>query len=203
MHVHPRRKPADIVVALDRHRWPAGKRHAFDHIGIKRTLREEFGTADFLRLFLEHVDEFAADEFALFLGVGLARQPRHKPVLGIDDHQRDIVMVAEQGLDLFALVHAEQAVVDKHAGELLANRFVDEYCCDRAIDAARQTADHAARTNLRADFGNLGGAEFGHRPIARQPANIVDEVGNQLCAIGRMHDLWMEHRRVIFAAFVR
>ena len=73
LHVHPRGQAADIVVALDRDRWPAGEGHAFDHIGVERALREEIRAADFLRFFLKHVDEFAADEFALCFGVGDAR----------------------------------------------------------------------------------------------------------------------------------
>src|SRR3546814_5942650 len=85
-----------MVVALCRHAWPAGEGHAFDHVGIEGALREEVGAADLFRFFLEHIDEFAADELALRLGIGDAGKARHEAVLGIDHHQRDMIMFAEQ-----------------------------------------------------------------------------------------------------------
>ena len=111
-------------------------------------------------------------------------------------------MVAEQGLDLFALVHAKQAVVDEDAGQLLANGLVDQDRRNRTVDAARQPANDSARPDLFADFGDLGGAKLGHRPVASQPANLVHEVGNQLCAVGCVDDLGVEHRGVISPRFV-
>ena len=57
LHVHPLGQAADIVVALDRHRRPAGEADAFDHVGIERALRQEVGAADLLRFVVEHVDE--------------------------------------------------------------------------------------------------------------------------------------------------
>ena len=41
LHAHALGQAADIVVGLDRHRRAAGKRHALDHVGIERPLREE------------------------------------------------------------------------------------------------------------------------------------------------------------------
>ena len=65
LHVHPLGQAADIVVALDGHRRTAGEADALDDVGVERALREEVGAADLLRLGLEHVDEFGADELAL------------------------------------------------------------------------------------------------------------------------------------------
>ncbi len=42
-------------------------------------------------------------------------------------HQRDIVAVAKQRHDLVGLGEPHQAVIDQHAGELLADRFVDQH----------------------------------------------------------------------------
>ena len=69
LHVHALGQAADIVVRLDRHRRPAGERHALDHVGIERALRQEFRAADLLRLGLEHVDEQPADGLALLLRI--------------------------------------------------------------------------------------------------------------------------------------
>ena len=67
LHVHALGQAADIVVRLDGDRRAAGERHALDHVGIERALRQEFGAADLLRLGLEHVDEQPADGLALVL----------------------------------------------------------------------------------------------------------------------------------------
>ena len=65
LQVHALRQAADVVVRLDRHRRAAGERHALDHVGIERALREEIRAADLLRLLVEHVDEQRADGLAL------------------------------------------------------------------------------------------------------------------------------------------
>src|SRR3546814_17282208 len=83
LHVHPLGQPADIVVALDRHARSAGEADAFDHVGIKRALREEIGATDLLRFFLEHIAEFAAAELALLFGIGDAGQAAPKAFLGV------------------------------------------------------------------------------------------------------------------------
>jgi hypothetical protein len=75
-------------------------------------------------------------------------------------------------------------VIDEDAGQLVADRLVDQDRGDRAVDPARKPADHAAIADLFADFGDLGLAEFGHRPVAGKAADLVDEVGDQLRAIG-------------------
>ena len=69
LHLHALGQAADIVMRLDGDRRPAGERHALDHVGIERALREEIGAADLLRLGVEHVDEQSADGLALLLGV--------------------------------------------------------------------------------------------------------------------------------------
>ncbi len=111
-------------------------------------------------------------------------------------------MVAEQRFDLCTFVHAQQAMVDKHAGELVANGFVNQNRGDRAIDAARQTANDAAGADLCTDLGDFRRAEFRHGPIAGQPADLVHEVGNQLCAIGRMHNFGVKLDAIILPCFV-
>src|SRR6185437_15586636 len=84
LHVHARGQAADIVMRLDRDRWSAGERHALDHVGIQRALRQKLCTADLLRLGLKHVDEQTADGLALDLGVGDAGQLTQKLLRGIN-----------------------------------------------------------------------------------------------------------------------
>ena len=107
LHVHALGQAADVVVRLDRHRRPAGERHALDHVGIERALRQEIRAADLARLGLEHVDEQLADDFSLFLRVGLARQRAEELRRRVHVHQRDVVVAAEQVDDLLALVEPQ------------------------------------------------------------------------------------------------
>ena len=101
-------------------------------------------------------------------------------------------MAAEQLNDLARLVVAEQPVVDEDAGELGADRFVDQKRRDGGIDAARQSANDAALPNLRPDLGDFGGTELRHGPIAGTPGDAAHEVGDERGAVRRMHHLGVE-----------
>ena len=112
-------------------------------------------------------------------------------------------MTAKQTDDFvrFALPH--EAVIDEHAGELIADRLVDQHRRDRGIDAARQAADHPRFADLSADTRDLLVAESGHRPVALEAGDLEEEVREELRAIGRMNHLGVEHRRVIAALLIR
>ena len=111
-------------------------------------------------------------------------------------------MAAEQAHHLvrFALPH--EAVIDEHAGELIADRLVDQHRRDRRIDAARQAADHPRLADLRADAGDLLVAEGGHRPVALEAGDLEQEIGDELRAVGRVNHLRVEHGRVVAARLV-
>jgi hypothetical protein len=55
---------------------------------------------------------------------------------------------------------------------------------------------------LRADFGNLGLAEAGHRPVARTPGDVVHEVAEQFRAIGGVRHFGVELHTVVAPRFV-
>ena len=106
---------------------PAAEGDGFDHIGIERALGQEIGTAQLLRLLLEHVDEQAADDLALLFGVGNAGKLAEEQVARVAMDQRDVVVVAEQAHHRLALALAQQPVVDEDAVELAADRFVNKH----------------------------------------------------------------------------
>ena len=60
----------------------------------------------------------------------------------VDVDERDVVMAAEQADHLLRLALAHEAVIDEDAGQLVADRLVDQHRRDRQIDAAREPADH-------------------------------------------------------------
>ena len=105
-------------------------------------------------------------------------------------HQRDVVVIAKQRDDLLALAAAQQAGIDEDAMQLLAQRLVQQHRRHRAVDPARQAADHAPGADQRA--GLLDGlvAEGGsssNRPL--QPQMAWGEVANQRRAVRRVHHL--------------
>jgi hypothetical protein len=166
-------------------------------IGIERALGEELRAADLPRLGLEHVDEQPADRLALGLRVGDAGQRVKEQRRGIGMDQRDVVAVAEQPHDLGPLVLAQQAVVDEHALELVADRLVQQHGHHRGVDAAREAADHLAGADQAADLGDGALAERGHRPLAAAAGDVEREVAQQPGAVGRVHHLGMELHRVV------
>src|SRR5690606_7192163 len=56
LHVHAFRQAANIMVRLDRHRWPTREGNTFDHVRIERPLHEEIRASKLLGFFLEHFD---------------------------------------------------------------------------------------------------------------------------------------------------
>ena len=128
----------------------------------------------------------------LRLGVGDAGQAREEALLGVDRDERHVEVVAEGGDDLLALVAAHQAVVDEHAGELVAHRTVDEQRGHRRVDPAGEPADHVAVAHLLADAGDLLVDHRGGGPGHVAAADVLEEAAQHLVAVGRVDDLRVE-----------
>ncbi len=183
---------ADIVVRLDRGGRAAGGRHALDHVGIERALGEEIDLAELLGLRIEHVDEQLADHLALHLGVGDAGERVEEARGCVDRDQRDVVMAAKELDNLPRLALAQQPVIDEDAGELVADRLMDEERGDGRIDPAREPANHLPIAYLRADAGDRAVAEMGHGPVAGATGDGADEIGEERGTIRRVHHFGVE-----------
>ena len=144
---------ADVVVRLDRVRLLRLRARRLDHVRIDRALREPFRAARSLRRFaLEDVDEQPPDDLALLLRDRRRRRARRgTPSPASTWITRTPRLRANVSITCVGLVLAQQAVVDEHAGELVADRLVDQRCGHRRIDAARQAEDHLVAADLRAD----------------------------------------------------
>ena len=87
--------------------------------------------------------------------------------------------------DLLGLVLAQQPVVDEHAGELVADRAVDERRRGRGVDAAREAADDAAVADLGADPLDLLVDDRGRRPaLARSRRPRAGSARGSRCPCG-------------------
>jgi hypothetical protein len=75
---------------------------------------------------LEHIDKQAADDLALLLGLAHAGQLAQEQVAGVHADDLGVQLADEHVHHHVAFVQAQQAVVDKHAGELVADGAVDQ-----------------------------------------------------------------------------
>ena len=100
--------------------------------------------------------------------------------------------VAEGGDDLLALVLAHEAVVDEDAGELVADRAVDEHRGDARVDAAGEAADDAPVADLRADARDLLLDDRRRRPGQVAAADVAEERLEDVLPEGRVDDLGVE-----------
>ena len=103
---------------------------------------------------------------------------------------------------LLRLVQAQQAVVDEHAGELLADRLVDQRRRHRGIDAAGQAEDHLFLADLLFYFADGFGNVIRHVPVAAAAADLAHEAVQQPGALPGMRDFGMELHRVEAARLV-
>ena len=121
--VYEIRQAAYVMMALNRSGFAS--QAAFHHVGVNRALRQIIHSADFLRFFLKYADKFLADNFTLLLRLAHACQLIVKALARVhaDEVNIKLTALAKYGAYLLALVFTQQAVVDKYAGQLLADGF--------------------------------------------------------------------------------
>ena len=86
---------------------------------------------------LEYPNEQPADDLSLVLRISDPFELIEKTISRINNLELDARSRYVIGLNLLALALAQQAVVDEHAREVVANRSVDQRCCNRRIDTTR------------------------------------------------------------------
>src|SRR5580704_16175541 len=161
---------------LDDLRW-AAHRARFDYVGIKRALHQPLDFAFFLLdamgLLVEYGDEFDADDFAFFLGIGYARQLAQEAIRGVDCDYVQAELVTQVLLDFFELVLSEYAVVHEHRSQAgrafaISKGAIDQGGGYGGIHAAGERADRPASANCLPHAGN----------------GCVDEVLRSPCGFG-------------------
>ena len=90
-------------------------------------------------------------------------------------------------------------MVDEHAGELVADRLVQQHRGDRGIDAAGESADHLALAHLGADLLDRLILEGAHGPVAGAARDLAHEIAQERRAVRGVHHFEMELGRVEFA----
>ena len=141
---------------------------------------------------LEHLDELAADDLALGFGVGHAGQVAEELRAGVDMDHPGVQLAGEHLHHHRALVQAQQAMVDEDAGQLVADRAVDQRCGDAGVNPARQAQDHLFVTHLLADLRHRLGDVVAHHPVGTGAANLEHKALEHHLALQRVRHLGME-----------
>ena len=176
-------------------------RAGFNHVGIDRTLSQIVHGADLLALFLKDADELLADDLALRLRIGDVLQAREETLFRVDAHEVD-VPILERGLDLVALVLAQQTVVDKDARELIADGLSQQRRRNGGVHAAGKRQQHLAVADLGADVLNGLAHEVAHRPVTGRAADLIQEVAQHGLTILGVVDLGVELHAVEAARLI-
>ena len=154
-------QPTHVVVRLDHRRDAVLAAAGLDHVGVERSLDEEAHVAELARLLFEDADELLADDLALRLRIVDAFEPFEEPLLCLHVHERHVEVPGERLHDLLRLVLAQQAVVDEHARELVADRLVHEECGDRRVDpadSAQSTRSRPTSARMRSTCSSITAA---------------------------------------------
>ena len=188
------------MVALDERGGIAGNRHALNDIGIEGALSEKpEGMLGALGRLLEisgglfkNTDELRADDLALLLRIGNPLELAKEATGSIDDLEADLEITPEEFVYRIPLAEAQEAVVNKDAGELVTDRLVNERGRHGGIDPSAQAQNDTAITDLIADLGADALNEGTHGPVALTAANAVKEVLEDCLAPGGVVHLGMK-----------
>src|SRR5690606_36340179 len=150
LEVHLLRQAADVVVRFDHVGLAALSTGRFDDVRVDGALGEELDVVQLAGLGIEDVDEGAADDLALLLRIGFAGEILQELRFGIGTDHLDAHVLGEHGHHLVAFVQAQQAVVDKYAGQLLADGLVQQRRDHRGIDAAGKAQQYVSAAHLGA-----------------------------------------------------
>src|SRR5690606_11787685 len=168
---------ANVVVRLDHVGLAGLGASGFDHVGVDGALGQELDVLQFGGLFIEDLDEGATDDLALGFRVGNAQQTGEELLLGVGADYRHPHALGEHGHDLLAFVQAQQAVVDKDAGQLFTDGTVQQRGNHRRVHPAGQAEQHLGTAHLGADIGDGVFDDIGRGPQGFTAAQIKNEAG--------------------------
>ncbi len=173
-----------------------------DHVGVDRALREPARVVLLAGFLFENFDEQVADRLALVFRIIEATEFLHETILGIDANHVHAHVLGEGFHDLVALAVAQQAGVDEDAGQLVADRPVQQGRHHRRVDTARQTENDLVLADPRAHLGDRRVDDIGRGPLRAATADLVQEAREDRRALQRVRDLGMKLQAVDMALLV-
>ena len=121
---------------------------------------------------------------------------------GIHPNHPHAHVLGKGGHDLVAFVVTQQAVIDKHTGELIANRLVQQGGNDRGIHAAGQTQQDFILPHLLTNDLNTVINDVIRGPQATTAGNIMHKALNNALPLASMGHFRVELQTVKVAIFI-
>jgi len=177
---------------------------AFYNVRINGALCQIVNSTDFLSFFFKYANEFFADNFTFAFRSSYSCQFAVEALACVNAYEVNIELTAftENSANLFALVFAQQTVVYKYAGQLLADSLSQHSGTNAGINTAGKRAQHLAVADSFFQLSNSLLYERIHFPGACTAANIVNKVAQHLGAVFGMQNLGMELYAIQFACFI-
>ncbi len=191
MQVHTLRQATHVMVGLNGCAR-ALKGNGLDHVGIQGTLCQKVDTFQLLRLFLKNLDEQITDGFALLFGIGNIRKHFQKTLTSVDHLQGNLEIIAEYSSHLLRFAKAQQTVIHKNTGDLLADSAMNEHRSHSRIHSAGKRGNNPTLTHLGADRRHCRIHVGVHGPLTGASANATHKGGEHLRTARRMGHLQME-----------
>src|SRR5215472_11119966 len=160
-------------------------RARFDDIGIQGALYQPLDATFLLfnamSFFVKNLDELVADDFSFSLGIGHSPELAQKALGSVYCDHLQPQLISQAALHLFELVPAQNAIVNKYAGQpgsarVIAQRAVHQSCSNRRVDAARESTDRAASADCPANAGDSFLNEALRRPVRFRTADVQHKV---------------------------
>ena len=149
---------------------------ALDHVRVNGALRQKFDAFQLARFLGEAVHEQPADDLALGFRLALGAQLVQKRLGRVDGDQIHALAVVEDADDLFRLALAQQAGVDEHADQLVADGAMQQRRRHRRVDTTAQAEQHLLTADLRPNGRDRVVDEGGWRPVGLAAADVEQEV---------------------------
>ena len=113
-------------------------------------------------------------------------------LFGIDVNHFHTQVAGEHIHHHFAFVQAQEAVIDEHASQLVADGAVNQRGGYGRVHAARQAQNHFVAADLFADFGNGFFDVVRHRPARLRAADVQDKAVQQGATLFGVGNFGME-----------
>ena len=163
-----------------------------NNVRINGALCQELNAVQILSLVKEDLPELGTNQATLHLWLGNASQKLCVALLCVNVNQRHVELLAENLLNHLWLALTEHAMVNKHAGQLVANSAMDKSCDNRRVNAAGKRQNNAAIANLLANLLNLLLNDVVHGPSLLKTTDIEQEVRKHLGTAFGVINLWVE-----------
>ena len=204
LQVHRLRQAADVVVGLDDVRLAGARAGRLDDVRVDRALRQEAARrASLLRLLSNTSTNMRPMILRLASGSVTPASAARKRASASTRITRTPRCSREGAHDLVALAQAQQAVIDEHAHQLIADRAMQQRRHHRGIDAARQAQQHLAAADLGAHARDGILDDVAGAPQRVAAADLAHEALQQPRALRGVRDLGMELHTVEAPPLVR